>query len=158
MANTKQLHDHVSQTKNEDEGRHYVEEITRQQVKIAELEALLQYLHKELSNQQRLGQQAKSLYSTIDAEIMQALDKRGYTRKQHIKNTKFPAVDVSTKTKDKSMSVAREYDIQNYFQYRNLRDDMKLRYRLLSKTYRATRDTSKKGAKSVYRLTKRTRR
>lgn len=139
----------------QEQAQTYEKEIVRQQVKIAELEALLQYLHTELSKQRSSREQVKGLYRNLDETIMQTLDKRGYSRKQSAKAVKFQPINTQGKNTSELIAAARTYDAQKYFQYRELRQGMKLHYRLASKFYRTTRNISKESVKSAYRLAKR---
>lgn len=135
--------------------RIYEQEIVRQQTRIAELEAQMQHLHKELSRQQGVKQQVKSLYLSLDGWILRQIDSRGYTRNTRLKQVEFPHLDLLAADRAELLAVARAYDVKNYFQYRERRTSMKLRYRLAGKSYRTSRDISKTGLKKVYRLTRR---
>lgn len=133
----------------------YQKEINRQQVRIAELEAQIQHLHKLLQRQESLKEQAKNLYGILDQQIIKGLDKRGYNRKKRSRDVTLPSVDLSSASREELLQAAQIYDVRRYFQYRKLSENMKLNYRIASKLYRSGRDISKHGAKSAYRLTKR---
>jgi hypothetical protein len=135
--------------------RDYEKEITRQQFKIAELETFAHYLNMELNKQQRLKQQIKSLYRSIDNKVIRTIDQKGYTRERRETLAKFPSIDLSGQSREELMKAARLYDTQAYFHYYPLHENMKLHYRALSKLYRTTRNITEKSAKKSYRLTKR---
>jgi hypothetical protein len=135
--------------------RTYEKEIVRQQVKIAELEAQLQYLHDALVKQEGIKEQIKILYANLDRAIIQALDKKGYTRKRRSRQVSFPTLDPAAHTRDELMVAAWIHDVKRYFQYQGLSENMKFRYRVASKIYRLTRDVSKNSAKRAYRVTRR---
>ena len=138
-----------------DRARVYEQEIFRQQARIAELEAHMQHLHKELDRQQGAKQQLKNLYVNVDGWVIRRLDARGYARKTRIKQVAFPRLDLRAASSDELLKIARTYDAKKYFQYHERREGMKLHYRLVSKAYRTTRNVSKGGLKKVYRLTRR---
>jgi hypothetical protein len=132
----------------------YEQEISRQQVRIAELETLLGHLDKQLALQLSAKQHAKDLYLSIDTAIMKAIDKRGYTRRQAIKLKQLPDIKAPAGSEEHMIAVWA-HDAEAYFQLRGLKEGMKLRYRVAGKFYRVTRDVSKTGAKKMYKTYKR---
>lgn len=133
----------------------YLRELARQQAKIVELENTIKYLTAQLSKQQSVKQQAKSLYHGIDDAVMSRIDAKGYARKTHTNLVPFPAVDLAAMSRQELLNSARLYDAQAYFSYRNLSETMKPQYKLASKLYRTARNVTKSGLKQSYKLVRR---
>lgn len=161
MAKTKSFtttHISLAGQKNSQPGHQhqdYGKQIARQQLKIAELEAIINHLRARLDKQQAPKQQIKDLFASVDNAIMRSIDKKGYAKKPRKTMARFPTLDISGQSKEGLLIAARSYDAKQYFQYQGLHENMKPHYRAASKLYRTTRDITKKGAKKGYKLAKR---
>jgi hypothetical protein len=135
----------------------YAKDIARQQLKITELEIVIDYQNKKLAKRDSLKGQAKNLYVSTDNAIMRMFDKRGYAKKTRPLKAKLPSADFGSLSREELLTIARIYDAEQAFQYRSSRENMRPHYRVASKLYRTTRNVTKRGAKAGYRLTSRKR-
>lgn len=140
---------------NEAHLKHYISEVSRFEHKNASLLAQLSALQGELNSAKSLRHLAVGLYTEVDNKILRSIDKHGYKRKvkktgsQQVKTAKLQQT-----SKQELLVAAKIYDTQSYFQLHSPKSTMKIRYRIASKTYRITRDASKRVAKKSYHLLK----
>ena len=126
-------------------------------MKINELDTRAELLREELSEQQGLKHQLKTLLKNLDSQAMQAIERRGYADKTPKKTSLLPEIDYSKTSKVEVMRIAWAYDAETYFRYSPGRKSMKLRYRALGKAYRVSRLTAVKSARSGRSLVRRRR-
>jgi len=133
----------------------YISEIRRLESKNANIQTELNKLQMEMAQSRGLRKQIKELFLELDSYIMRTIERRAYIQKPHIKKT--AAID-TTKLEELNakelLNIAKIYDAKAYFRFPLLKKGKKLRYRVAGKTYRTSRDLSKKIAVKGYHLVK----
>lgn len=134
----------------EDTIQAYALEVSRLQSALIEAEGEAARLRVELEACKEFRGAARNFYRSLDSAIISRIDRKGYAHKPS--SSSFVAIpDEVLKSNDRNeiMDAIKKYDHAVYFRKRANSKGMRLRYRMLSKSYRTARDAAKYAAKKT---------
>ncbi len=133
----------------------YVAEISRLAARLGELNGEMGRLQGELSQKRGVRHQTSGLYRALDLAITSRIERKGRIRKPPRRSGTVEPISPQVLTLDnvqELMGLARRYDSAAYFRYRASKSGMRLRYRVVGRVYRTSRDAAKASVKGAYRL------